>query len=410
MKNASGILEGIRILDMGVWLAGTGGSSLLGSLGAEVIKVEDPVHGDTYRGMITQYGTHGYVRGRHVGYETANLNKKSITIDLKKPKGREILHELVAKSDVFHTNYQKDIRKRLGVDYASLKTYNEKLIYCVTTIFGSKGPLAERRGFDPIGQARSGLMWSMGDQDYDEPMAAIGSIIDNTTGTMMAFGMVCALLARDRLGIGQEINASLLGTAVHMQTHNVNITSLRGKPFAKLTRKRSANPLSNHYKCGDGKWIMIAEAMSQRYWEEFCDAVGIMDLKDDPRFSTPLEGRKEHKIELIQILEKAFGSKSRDEWVKIFEEKNVGFAYSPIYDLPETVKDPQVLENDYVVDFDHDALGKVQLGGFPISFGQTPAYIHREAPEHGQHTEEILQEVLGYDWDKIGNLRDEGVI
>jgi len=249
-KNASGMLEGIRIIDMGVWLAGTGGSALLGSLGAEIIKIEDPIQGDTYRGMITQYGTHGYVRGRHIGYETANLNKKSLTLDLKTPKGKEILYQLVAKSDVFHTNYQKSVRKRLGVDYETLKKYNEELIYGVTTIFGSRGPMAERRGFDPLGQARSGLMWSMGDQDFDEPVGAIGSIIDCTTGTMMAFAMVCALLARDRLGIGQEIHASLLGTALHMQTHNINITSLRGKPFAKLTRKRSANPLSNPYKCG----------------------------------------------------------------------------------------------------------------------------------------------------------------
>jgi len=138
--------------------------------------------------------------------------------------------------------------------------------------------------------------------------------------------------------------------------------------------------------------------------------VGIMDLKDDPRFSTPLEGRKEHNTELIQILEKVFATKSRDEWVKIFEEKNVGFAYSPIYHLTESVKDPQAVENDYVVDFDHPVLGKIQMAGFPVNFKENPARIYREAPEHGQHTEEVLAEVLGYDWDQITKLRDKEAI
>ncbi len=407
---AGGILSGIRIIDAGVWIAGTGAGAMLGNLGAEVIKIEDPLRGDSYRGMATQYGDVMSVKGRHIGFETANLNKKSITLDLKKEKGKEILYQLVANSDVFHTNFPTRIVTRLGMTYETLKKHNPKLIYGRTSCYGPHGHLSERRGYDTLAQAWSGAMWAMGDRDFNEPVGMVGSPFDQMAATLMAFGIVCALLGRERRGIGQEVATSLLGGALHLQANNVNMALLRGRPNSRFTRKRSANPMSNNYRCSDGKWIMLAEPMSDRFWGEFCEVTGITHLENDPRFAIHLGGRSKHNVKLIQILDGVFASKSRGEWIKIFDEKGVGFGYAPIYDMAEAVKDPQLVDNEYVTDFNHPVLGAVKMAGFPILLSQTPAYIHMAAPEHGQHTEEVLREALDYNWDQIAKLKDEGVI
>jgi crotonobetainyl-CoA:carnitine CoA-transferase CaiB-like acyl-CoA transferase len=405
-----GILQGIRIIDSGIWIAGTGAGALLGDLGAEVIKIEDPVHGDSYRGMTTQYGDTMSVKGRHVGFETANMNKKSLTLNLKSERGREILYQLLAKSDIFHTNYPLGTVEKLGIGYETLKAYNPKLIYGGTTTYGSRGPLRDRRGYDTLAQARSGVMWEMGDKDFDEPVGMVGAVFDQLAATLMAFGMVCALVARERYGIGQEVRTSLLGGAHHLQRHNLNMALWRGRPLSRFARRKSANPMSNNYRCADGKWIMLAEPMSDRFWAEFCEAVGIMHLKDEPKFAVHFGGRSKHNVELIKILDQVFASKPRDEWIRIFEGKNVGFGYSPIYDVSEAVRDPQAIENEYIVDFNHPVLGEIKMAGFPIWFKETPARTAMAAPEHGQHTEEVLIDILDYDWEEITRLRSDGII
>ncbi|MBI2864925.1 MAG: CoA transferase [Chloroflexi bacterium] len=171
-KQAS-ILEGTRIIDCAYFVAGTGAGALLGELGAEVIKIEDPVRGDSYRGMTVQYGDAMSVKGRHIGFETTNLNKKSITLDLSNNEGKEILYKLVAKSDVFLTNFSRRIVNKLGLDYETLKTHSPKLVYGKTTLYGRQGRLSERRGFDTLAQAYSGAMWAMGDRDFAEPVGKL---------------------------------------------------------------------------------------------------------------------------------------------------------------------------------------------------------------------------------------------
>ena len=409
-QEQASILNGIRIIDAGVFIAGTGAGALLGNLGAEVIKIEDPARGDSYRGVTAQYGDAMSVKGRHIGFETTNLNKKSVTLDLQTEEGKEILYQLVAKSDVFHTNFPKRTVEKLGLTYTTLKAYNPRLIYGRTTMYGSRGHLSDRRGYDTLAQAYSGAMWAMGDRDFDEPVGMVGGVIDQLTATLMAWGMVCALLARERLGVGQEVHSSLLGAALHLQTQNVNMGLLRGRPWERFQRKRSANPMSNNYRCSDGKWIVLAELMSDRFWAEFCDTIGQPQLKDDPRFSVHLGGRSKHNVELIQILNEVFATKNRDEWIRIFDEKNAGFGYAPINDLAEAIKNPQAIENEYITNFNHPVLGDVRIAGFPIWFSETPAWIRKEAPEHGQHTEEVMMEVLGYDWDEISKLKDNRII
>ncbi|MEE8173852.1 MAG: CoA transferase [Dehalococcoidia bacterium] len=405
----TGPLAGIRVLDCASFQASAAGY-MLGDLGAEVIKIEDPVRGDNYRGMTQMYGdAMSLPGGRLAGFESANRNKRSITLDLKNERGRQVLRGLVERSDVFYTNLRKSVMCQLGADYRTLVRYNPRLIYAASSVYGPEGPLAEKRGFDQTAQARSGLMFAMGDRANPEPVQVMAGICDQMAAIILAHGVVVALLVRERLGFGQEVEVSLLGSSIHLQATGINVASLRGKPWVRHSRTRTRNPLSNHYRCADGKWLLLSELQSDRVWPEFCHALGLEALADDPRFATAMGGRREHATELIAILDKAFATRDRDEWVSIFEKRGVEFAYSPVHDYNEVLSDPQALENEYITDFDHPVFGRIKLAGCPIKFSETPAQIYREAPEHGQHTEEILLEE-GYSWQDISQLREEGAI
>jgi crotonobetainyl-CoA:carnitine CoA-transferase CaiB-like acyl-CoA transferase len=314
----------------------------------------------------------------------------------------------VEKSDVFLTNFPRDVASRLKVNYETLSAHNPKLIYAIAHGYGSQGPWGNKRAFDPIGQALSGAMWMVGDRDAPEPYQIVGGFFDQLGATMVAYGILAALVARERTGVGQEIEASLLGSAIHQQAMNVNAIFFTGRSMFKHSQKRARQPLANHYKCADGKWIILAEPQSDRFWAQFCEAIGLPELKDDPRFDTALKRRQTY-AELIPLLDKAFATKTRDEWIKYFEEKGYEFAYAPIYDPVEAVHSEQARANEYVTEFDHPELGRIKMIGFPVKFSKTPARIYREAPHLGQHTEEVLLE-LGYTWEEIAQFREEEVI
>ena len=405
-----GPLAGIRALN---WCQFTPSSAgyILGDLGADVIKIEHPVQGDAYRGMGRMYGeAMSMPSGRHAGFEAVNRNQRSITLDLKKEKGREIFYQLVAQSDVFFTNYTERIALKLGADYATLSEKNPLLIYASSSTYGPSGPWAERRGFDQTAQARSGLMFAMGERDFPEPVQTVSGVADQMGATILVQGILAALLARERQGIGQKIDVSLLGSMVHLQALGVSVTSFRGKPWARHSRTRARNPLTNHYRCADDKWLLFAEIQADRFWPEFCQALGLQELENDPRFATAMGGRREHAFELVEILDQTIATKGRDEWVRIFEEQGVPFAYSPVQDYYEVLDDPQVLANEYVISFDHPTEGTIKAMGHPIRFSKTPARMIREAPEFGQHTEEILRELGDHSWEEIATLREEGVV
>lgn len=406
----AGPLAGIRVLNWSQFTPSSAGY-ILGDLGADVIKIEHPVQGDAYRGMGRMYGeAMSMAGGRHAGFEAVNRNQRSITLDLKNEKGREILYKLVRKSDIFFTNYTTSVASRLRADYETLSGINPLLIYASSSTYGPLGPWAERRGFDQTAQARSGLMFAMGERDFPEPVQTVSGVADQMGATMLVQGILAALVVRERQGTGQKIDVSLLGSMLHLQALGVSVTSFRGKSWARHCRTRARNPLTNHYQCADGKWLLFAEIQADRFWPEFCQALGLGELENDPRFATAMGGRREHATELIEILDKTIATKSRDEWVEIFEERNVPFTYSPVQDYYEVLNDPQVLENEYVVDFDHPAAGKIQVMGYPVRFGKTPAQVVREAPEFGQHTEEVLRELEEYSWEEIAAFREEGVV
>lgn len=402
-------LEGIKVLELGQMIPPAAGY-MLGDMGAHVIKIEDPIHGDIYRGMSQMYGSAmSWAGGTHVGFETANRNKKSLTLDLKKEKGREIFHRLVEKSDIFLTNLSESVCQRLGADYETLSQRNPLLIWAKASNYGPVGPYAERRGYDPTAQAMSGLMWAIGERDFPEPMQTGSAICDTMAATMLAYSILAALVAKERSGIGQRVDVSLLGSMLHLQAQALMVTSLRGRSWARHSRRRVKNPFTNHYKCADDKWIMLSETQADRYWSQFCRALGLQHLEEDPRFATAMGGRREHSAELVEILDETFATKPRDEWIKVFEEQGVEFAYAPVYDYYEVIQDPQALENDYIVEFDHPVGGQVKVQGFPVRFSKTICSIKGPAPEHGQHTEEVLLDI-GYSWEDMAQLREEGVI
>ncbi len=405
-----GPLDGIRVLNWSQFTPSSAGY-MLGDLGADVIKIEHPTQGDAYRGMGAMYGeAMSMPGGRHAGFEAANRNQRSITLDLKQDAGRQLLYSLAEKSDVFYTNYTATVARKLCVDYETLSQKNPMLVYATSSTYGPEGPWAERRGFDQTAQARSGLMFCMGDRDFPEPVQTVSGIADTMGATVLAMGILSALLARERQGFGQKVDASLLGSMLHLQTMGIGVTSFRGKSWARHSRKRSRNPLTNHYRCADDKWLLFSEIQADRFWPEFCGALGLDELTEDPRFATAMGGRREHATELIEILDRTLATKPRDEWVRIFEERKAPFAYSPVQDYYDVLNDPQVLANDYVIEMDHPAAGKVKAMGYPWRFSKTPAKVIREAPEFGQHTEEVLQELLGINWEEIAALKQQGVI
>jgi crotonobetainyl-CoA:carnitine CoA-transferase CaiB-like acyl-CoA transferase len=406
----AGPLAGFRVVNWSQFTPSSAGY-FLGDLGADVIKIEHPVQGDAYRGMGTMYGdAMNFAEGRHAGFEAVNRSQRSMTLDLKHEKGREILYRLVEQADAFITNYTDEIAKKLHADYESLSKVNPRLVYAASSAYGPEGAWAGRRGFDQTAQAYSGLMQAMGERDLREPVQAVGGIADQMGATILATGILAALLARERTGRGQKINTSLLGSALHLQAIGVTVASLRGKGWTQHSRTRTKNPLTNHYKCGDSKWILFSEIQADRFWPEFCRALGLDDLVDDPKFATAMGGRRDHAEELIGILDRTLATKPRDEWIRTFDELHAPFSYAPVNDYADVVNDQQVLDNDYIVEFDHPAAGPVKLMGYPVHFSETPAQVAREAPEFGQHTEEVLQELVGLSWEQITKLRAEGVV
>jgi crotonobetainyl-CoA:carnitine CoA-transferase CaiB-like acyl-CoA transferase len=403
------LLENIRVIDWTVWQQGPIAAMMLGDLGAEVIKIEEYRRGDPGRGTKRAHDGHSRElgdSGRSSYFEVNNRNKKGMAVNLKKEKGQEIIYRLVEKSDVFLHNFRPESAKKLGLDYETLSKYNSRLIYANATGYGSKGPESSKIAFDYTAQARSGLMLSFGEPDTP-PLYGVGGIADQIGGIFLAYGVLGALFARERLGVGQEIEVSLLSSMMWTLGLNVSEKLLLGAETKRLSRHTMKNPLWNHYQCKDGKWVCLAMLQSDRYWDNVCKALGIVELSADERFRN-MDKRAENSQELIAILDQAFITKTCDEVERAFQEE--GVIYQKVQNISDVVQDPQVLANGYVADYLHPVLGNVKMLSCPVTFSQTPASVRFPAPEFGQHTEEVLNELLGYSWEKIIELKDEEVI
>jgi crotonobetainyl-CoA:carnitine CoA-transferase CaiB-like acyl-CoA transferase len=407
---SGGPLQGIRVIECGGYLSAPTAGYMLGDLGAEVIKVEDREKGDASRGMQAVFGAGmNLPNGENILFETANRNKKDITLDLKTEKGRQILYELVAKSDVFSTNFTQSAIKKLKIDYETLKAYNPGIVYGIATGYGLKGPESAKRAFDSVAQARSSIMYALGGEPGSPPAQIGGPVFDQMTGTLLVYGILAALVKKERDGEGQMVEVSLLGSGIHLQAYNINTALLRGRQIPRPSRQSMRNPMANHFECADGGWILLSEGQADRFWPKFCDALGIQHLEKDPKF-VDAGARRENYKELTPIIEGIFKTKTRDEWCTLLDEKGGGIAYSPVLKPTDLINDEQAAANGYVTEIDHPTLGKIKMVGNPVSFSGTPVTVDGSAPEFGQHTEEILIDVLGYDWDKIAQLKDEEII
>lgn len=399
-------LEGIRVLDWTVFQQGPVATAMLGDLGADVIKIEERVSGDPARGTMRVVGAMFHMAGHNFYWENNNRNKRGIALDLKKPQGREIAHRLVQRSDVFVQNFRHGVAVRLGLDYDTLSHLNPRLIYASANGFGSQGPDADEPAFDPLAQARSGIMTTVGDPDMP-PLRINGAIADGAAAIMLAYAIMTALLVRERFGIGQEVESSLLGSMIALQSINVAASTIVGEDFPRRSRTQVGNPLYNHYRCGDGKWLCLGMMHPDRFWGHFSHAVGLGELEKDPRFATS-EAMSQHGEELVAILDRLFASRPRAEWLKLLDEKG-DFNFAPVNEVDDLVHDPQVLANDYITDFTHPSWGPIKVVGIPVKFSRTPGSLRRAAPEFGQHTEEVLLEI-GYSWEEIDRLRAEEVL
>lgn len=398
-------LDGIRVLDWTIWQQGPVATMMLGDLGAEVIKLEERVGGDPGRGVMQIAGAKTGARNYY--FEANNRHKKSVTLDLKKPEAKEIVYKLIEKSDVFVQNYRKGVAARLGLDYATLSKYNPKLIYASATGYGPQGPDSEEPSFDYMGLARSGIMTAAGEPDM-EPMNVTGGIADQMGAIMLAHGITVALLARERLGIGQEVDTSHLGSMMALQGLNLACRLTLGKEFKRFYRTKAINPLWNHYKCQDDKWICLAMPQADRYWSDFCKTLGIPELGKDPRFEN-MKVRGRNSEEIIAIVDKIFASKPREEWMSILKEGG-DFIYTFVNNITDLPDDPQMRVNDYIVDYEHPTWGESQIVGSPLILSETPADPRAPAPEFGEHTEEVLVDMLGYSWEEVGKLRESEVL
>lgn len=400
----AGPLDGIRVVEITMFQQGPVAGVKLGDLGADVIKVE-PKTGDPARGFMRVIGAQVGLKGRNYYFENHNRNKRSIVLDLKNEKGMEVFLKLIDRADVFLNNLSIEAPDRMGIGYEALSARNPRLIYAQASGWGRQGPDANELSFDYTGLARSGLMMMCGERG-SPPSQILPGLADELGGLICAWGVCAALYAREKTGKGQRVDTSLMGSLIVMESFVLAAPAILGQEFPREIRAQAGNPLYNHYRCGDDKWMVIAHLQPDRYWPNVCKALGLAELEHDPRFNS-IEARGENARELIAIFDEKFATKTRDEWMGIFKKE--GLIYTPIQTPTEVVNDPQALANDYIIWVDHPVWGRIKMIGFPWMFSDTPASCRREAPEFGQHTEEILLE-LDYTWDDIVKLKDEEVI
>ncbi len=402
----AGPFQGIKIVELGHWVAIPSACAIFADWGADVVKIEDPGRGDAIRGVRSLEGTATSERGVQCLFEFLNRNKRSIAIDLRNKQSSQIVHKLVQGADIFATNFQTGVLKKLGMDYASLKKTNPRIIYASLTGYGRVGKDKERPGFDYSAfWARSGIQSKLAWRGQT-PVPARPGIGDNITSMMITGGISAALFAREKTGIGQEVSFSLYRTGVWALGLDNQMSLFRNVEIPNYARESMANPLWNVYKVKDGDWIQLVMVQSDPFWPAFCKAMGIEHLEKDPLYESSLQREKNSKP-LIVLISDIFLTKSLNEWEKIFDENSLicGRVLSPM----NVAHDPQAYENNFFTEINHPVCGPMKYIASPVDFSDTPASIKAPAPEVGQHTEEILLE-LGYQWEDIANFKEQGAI
>ena len=398
------VLEGIKVLDMTTYLMAPVTGALLGEYGAEVIKIEDPAGGDPIRDFLSA-GSFAKT-DINFGLELGNRNKKSLALNLKDPRGREVAYKLVERSDIFLTNIRHPALEKLGMDYETLSRINPRLIYAHGTGYGPKGPDRDRPAYDELAfWARGGTMGILG-QPNTPPVPLHGGIGDMSSGAIFVAGIMAALLYRERTGEGQKVDCSLYHCGIWAAGLDVQTGLATREDVPRMSRKNTGNPIYNTYQAKDGKWFQFVMLQTDRWWDDVCKVIGREDLITDPRFNTH-EKRCSNSQAAIAILDEVFATKPRDEWAQLFNEYR--FAWAPQSYTTEIISDPQALANNYFTEVEHPSGKRVRFVAAPWQLSKTPIRIKSAAPALGQHTEETLLD-LGYTQEQIQELRSQRVI
>ena len=396
-------LDGIRIVEYGLFHAGPGANAILGDLGAEVIKIET-ASGDPERYWTDVAGYDLSLKnGESVIFEASNRNKKGICLDINQKKGRKIFDRLIRRADVFLTNLRGSTTNKLGIDYETIAGVNANIIYAGVSGYGPNGPMSDLGAFDPLGQARSGMMFVTGSA---EPAMIHLGVLDQAAAITVSHAILTALLFRERRGIGQQVHISLYSTALWVQYINLLTTSVLSIDPCISADRRKHSPLRNRFRCRDGKWILGTHHPEEKYWTRFCEATDQTELLKDPRYTNDAGGPADF-IELNRIFDEVFAARSRDEWMEIFQAQ--GLMFCSVQHIQEVANDEQALENGYLAAFNHPVQGPVTIPGYPVHFSACNAGTWKAAPQLGEHTDEVLQQMGLSDVD-IESLRKDGII
>jgi CoA:oxalate CoA-transferase len=388
-------LEGYRILDLSLWQQGSYATAMLADMGADVIKIEsisnpDPGRGVGFGGPINNY------------FHSLNRGKRSIVLDLKSKAGLEVFWRLVEQADVFHNNLRGGALGRLGITYERLQSVNPSIIMSSATGWGHLGPERYMGAMDTLAQARGGFMSVTGDGPEAPPTPAGFPQADHVGAVTSGYSIVLALLHRERSGEAQEVNTSLYGSQLGIQSFGITGAAWTGEVRGQLAHNQRP-PTWNHFQAGDGKWFMIGALPPDKWWTEFCEVMDAPELAMDP-YRTAAD-RAKRNAEVIAQMDSIFQTKPRDEWMRVFKERDM--LVQPVANYLEILDDEQAWANDYLVKVP-DPSGELRtMVGSPVHLSKTPARIDRMAPELGQHLEEVLLET-GYEWEEIEALRAEG--
>jgi crotonobetainyl-CoA:carnitine CoA-transferase CaiB-like acyl-CoA transferase len=397
LKN--GPLDGIRVLDLTRVLAGPYCTMFLGDLGAEVVKVEQPGVGDDTRGWGPPFAG-----GESAYFLCVNRNKKSITVDLKTDEGVDLIRRLAASADVLIENFRPGTMEHLGLGDENLRAVNSKLIYASLSGFGADGPMSAVPGYDLIVQAWGGLMSITGAPD-GEPTKVGVAIIDLVAGLMLGKSIAAALFAREKLGMGQRIDTSLLEAEVACLINAGSNYLVAGKVPGRWGNAHPTIVPYQSFQTADN-YLVIGVA-SEGIWRRFCQAIGKIELADDLRFAKNAD-RVENRTLLIATLREMFRSRDNQHWLKLLNEAEVPCA--PIQTIDQVFAAPQVRHRDMLVEVEHPTAGSVRMAGIPVKFSATPASVRLAPPLLGQHTNEVLSSWLDMTEKEIADLKIKKVV
>jgi crotonobetainyl-CoA:carnitine CoA-transferase CaiB-like acyl-CoA transferase len=405
-----GPLSHVRVLDLSRVLAGPWAGQNLADLGAEVIKVERPGSGDDSRAFGPPWvkDRQGRDTKDSAYYTSANRGKKSITVNISRPEGQKLVAELARISDVLIENYKFGDLARYGLAYEDLKKANPKLIYCSVTGFGQTGPYRERPGYDFMIQGMGGMMSVTGEPDDAPgggPQRAGVPVADIITGMYASIAICAALAHREKTGVGQQLDLALLDSQIALLAYQNTNYFATGKPPKRIGNLHPNIVPYQPFRTKDGSVILACG--NDNLYRKFCEVAGCLDLADDPRFASNGK-RVENRAELTRLLQAIFAKKTTHEWVELLEA--AGVANGPINDVAQVFEEPQVVARGVRIELDHPVAGKLPLVASPMRFSATPVEHKLAPPVLGQHTDEVLREVLRKSEGEIARLREEGVI